>query len=172
DPRIVRGLPASAGRGAGAGMRRGGGGRRRPPLVAAMIAGATMLAAGGSVAAEHEQKHVRWPAPLAEAKMEYVDFRNSPFPYRGIIPEKEIPFLDAVDGTRRGHTSPRAGKVYWEDETYSDHHALIYFPPGFDLAKPAVIVIYFHGNNATLARDIVDRQQVPRQLAESGLNAV
>jgi hypothetical protein len=33
-------------------------------------------------------------------------------------------------------------------------------------------VIFFHGNEATLSRDVVDRQQAPRQLAESGLNGV
>src|SRR6478609_7020763 len=132
-------------------------------MVAAIVAGATALAADGSAAAEHSRR----PAPLSEAKMAYVDFRNSPFPYRGIIPEKDIPFLDAVDGTRRGHTSPRAGSVYWEDQKYADRHTLIYFPAGFDLKKPAVIVVFFHGNNATLARDVVARQQVPRQLAES-----
>src|SRR5207248_7605838 len=31
---------------------------------------------------------------------------------------------------------------------------------------------YFHGNKATLQRDVVNRQQVPRQVADSGLNAV
>jgi hypothetical protein len=128
----------------------------------------SMLATSGSPAAEHARR----PHPLTEAKMDYIAFRNSPFPYRGIIPEKDKPFLDAVDGTRRGHTSPRAGTVYWEDKTYSDRRALIYFPRGFDLEKPAVIVVFFHGNSATLSRDVVDRQQVPRQLAESGLNAV
>jgi hypothetical protein len=35
-----------------------------------------------------------------------------------------------------------------------------------------VIVVFFHGNDAILARDVRDRQQVPRQVAESGLNAV
>ncbi len=111
-------------------------------------------------------------APLAEAKSAYVPFQASPFPYRGIIPLKDIPFLDAVDGTRRGHTSPRAGKVYWEDQTYADRRSLIYFPAGFDISRPAVIVVFFHGNQATLARDVVGRQQVPRQVADSGLNAV
>jgi len=137
-------------------------------LMSATLAAITMLAAGNGQAVEH----VRRPVPLVAAKMAYVDFRNSPFPYRGIIPDKNIPFLDAVDGSRRGHTSPRAGTVYWEDQTYSDRHALIYFPAGFDLAKPAVILVFFHGNSATLSRDVVDRQQVPQQLAESGLNAV
>jgi hypothetical protein len=149
-------------------MTASGGRRGRVRLMSATLAAMTMLAAGDGQAAEH----VRRPAPLAAAKMAYVDFRYSPFPYRGIIPEKDIRFLDAVDGSRRGHTSPRAGMVYWEDQTYSDRHSLIYFPAGFDLNKPAVILVFFHGNNATLSRDVVDRQQVPRQLAESGLNAV
>ena len=111
-------------------------------------------------------------APLAEARAAYVPFETSPFPYRGIIPLKDVPFLDAVDGKRRGHTSPRAGKVYWENPTYADRRSLIYFPAGFDIRRPAVIVVFFHGNQATLARDVVDRQQLPRQVAESGLNAV
>ncbi len=93
-----------------------------------------------------------------------------PFPIRGEIPEKNLPFLDAADGNRRGHTSPRGG-VYWE-ETYSDRHVLLSIPRGFDPKKPTLIVLYFHGNLAKLARDVRDRQQVPRQVAESGLNAV
>lgn len=111
-------------------------------------------------------------APLAEGKGGLVAFANAPFPYDGIIPIKDIPFIDVTEGKRRGHTSPRAGKVYWEDETYSDRRSIVYFPKGFDLAKPAAIVVFFHGNAATLERDVVARQQVPRQLAESGLNAV
>jgi hypothetical protein len=86
-------------------------------------------------------------------------------------PEKDIPFLDVVQGHRRGHTSPRAG-IYWEDRTYGDKSVLIAFPKGFTLARPAVIVVFFHGNGATLRRDVVDRQQIAAQVAESGLNAV
>jgi hypothetical protein len=111
-------------------------------------------------------------APLAEGKGGLVAFANAPFPYDGMIPIKDIPFIDVTEGTRRGHTVPRAGKVYWEDETYSDRRSIVYFPAGFDLAKPAVIVVFLHGNNATLERDVIARQQVPRQLADSGLNAL
>ena len=32
--------------------------------------------------------------------------------------------------------------------------------------------MFFHGNGATLTRDVRNRQQVPRQIVESGLNAV
>jgi len=111
-------------------------------------------------------------APLAEGNGGLVVFQNAPFPYDGMIPIKDIPFIDVTEGGRRGHTVPRAGKVYWEDETYSDRRSIVYFPAGFDLSKPAAIVVFFHGNGATLERDVVARQQVPRQLAESGLNAV
>jgi hypothetical protein len=108
-------------------------------------------------------------------KAAMVDFEAAPFPYRGVIPgdadHDDAPFLDAKDGGRRGHKSSRGG-VYWEDETYSDRRTLLYIPPGFDLRRPAAIVVFFHGNQATLARDVVDRQQVPRQLAQSTLNAV
>ena len=34
------------------------------------------------------------------------------------------------------------------------------------------MVVFFHGNNATLARDVVERQQTVRQLAQANLNAV
>ena len=33
-------------------------------------------------------------------------------------------------------------------------------------------MVFFHGNEATLTRDVRQRQEVPRQVAESGLNAV
>ena len=36
----------------------------------------------------------------------------------------------------------------------------------------AVIIVFFHGNMATLSRDVVARQQMVRQLADFGLNAV
>ena len=108
--------------------------------------------------------------PLPHAKTALVEFENSAFPYSGEIPEKNLPFLDAADGDRRGHTSPRGG-VYWE-ETYNDRRVLLSIPKGFDPKKPVLIVLYFHGNLAKLARDVRDRQQVPRQVAESGLNAV
>ena len=45
--------------------------------------------------------------PLATAKTALVRFENSPFPYRGEVPEKNKPFLDAMEGERRGHTSPQ-----------------------------------------------------------------
>lgn len=110
-------------------------------------------------------------APVVRAaKSELVAFNASPFPYRGFMPDSRKPFLDARDGKRRGHTSLR-GTVYWEDQTYSDRRSLLCLPEGFDPKKPVLIVLYLHGQGATLERDVMVRQAVPRQVAESGLNA-
>jgi hypothetical protein len=108
---------------------------------------------------------------LPAAKTQLVPFDISAFPYRGEIPDKNMPFMDVVNGERLGHTSARGG-VYWEDLTYSDRRTLLYIPRGFDIQRPAAIIIFLHGNFANLASDVRDRQQVPRQVAESGLNAV
>ncbi len=111
-------------------------------------------------------------APLHEAITAFVPFENAPFPFRGRIPDSGKHFLDHADGERQGHTSPRDGSVHWEDTMFSDNRVLLYFPKGFDIRKPALIVLFFHGNGATLSRDVLDRQQVAAQVAASGLNAV
>ncbi|MET0632587.1 MAG: alpha/beta hydrolase [Xanthobacteraceae bacterium] len=110
-------------------------------------------------------------SPAGKAKTELVAFDTSPFPWDGTAPGQDKPFYDVEQDGRRGHTSPRGG-IYWEDQTYSDRRALLYIPRGFDPRRPALIVVFFHGNEATLTRDVRNRQGVPRQLAESGLNAV
>ena len=109
------------------------------------------------------------PPPPAEARTQLVAFNSSAFPYRGVLPGTTKPFLDARDDKRRGHTNGR-GEVYWEDTTYSDRRSLLYLPPGFNSARPVLMVIYLHGQGATLERDVAARQAVPRQVAESGLN--
>ncbi|HLH13054.1 MAG TPA: alpha/beta hydrolase [Methylovirgula sp.] len=110
-------------------------------------------------------------ALAAGCRLRLVSFATSPFPYDGIVPESGKPFLDTMDGTRRGHTSPRGG-IYWEDETYSDRHVLLAIPPQFNPRRPAFLIVFLHGNKVLLARDVVARQRVPEQLVESRLNAV
>jgi len=104
------------------------------------------------------------------------EFQNSAFPYRGQIPASgdnpsAKPFLNVADNGRYGHQSPRGG-VYWEDGTYNDRHVLLAASQSFDSRNPGDLVIFFHGNEATLTRDVVERQQAPRQMADSGLNGV
>jgi hypothetical protein len=124
-----------------------------------------------------------WTVPLARAgtrprfrpvpagKTVLVKMRHSAFPYAGENPETHEPFINVTDGKRRGHKSPRGG-IKWEDESYSDRRTLLDIPQGFDLGKAAALLVYFHGNEATLRRDVIDRQHITAQLAQSRFNAV
>lgn len=109
------------------------------------------------------------PQPLKEAKTQLVAFDASAFPYRGRMPDGKKPFLDAQDGKRRGHTTLK-GDICWEDATYSDRRSLLYLPAGYNPQLPGLIVLFLHGQGATLERDVMARQGIPRQIAESGQN--
>jgi hypothetical protein len=100
-----------------------------------------------------------------------VGLKSSAFPYFGNNPRTELPFLNISNGDRRGHRS-YSGRVYWQDETFNDNRVLMHVPEHFDVHKPGVIVVFFHGNGATLSRDVRDRQLVPQQVSDSGANAV
>jgi hypothetical protein len=100
-----------------------------------------------------------------------VSLKSSAFPYLGHNPGTDEPFLNISKGERRGHRS-YGGRVYWQDETYNDNRVLMHVPENFDARKPGVIVVFFHGNGATLERDVRDRQLVPQQISDSGVNAV
>jgi hypothetical protein len=143
-------------------------------LAAATLAAVVALVVAAPLARDtaHSAPAVkRELAPLAASKTALVPFGISPFPYRGNVPEKNTPFLDVLDGERLGHNSARGG-TYWEDKTYSDRRVLLHIPKGFDPRRPALMIVFFHGNEATLASDVRNRQAVPRQVTESGLNAV
>jgi hypothetical protein len=58
---------------------------------------------------------------------------------------------------------PHAGR------SYIDSTVLLTVPPEFDAHKPGVMIVYFHGHGATLARDVRDRQKLPDQIAASGV---
>ena len=62
------------------------------------------------------------------------------------------------------------GDVCWEDTTYSDRRSLLYLPPGYNPQLPGLIVLYLHGQGATLERDVQARQAIPRQIADSDQN--
>ncbi|HEY7084487.1 MAG TPA: alpha/beta hydrolase [Hyphomicrobiaceae bacterium] len=110
-------------------------------------------------------------APTKSAKTALVAFDSSPFPYSGQPPGQDKPFYDLEKDGRRGHTSPRGG-VYWEDVTYSDRRVLLHIPRGFNPALPALMIVYLHGNMTNLEGVVHRQQQVPRQVSESGLNAM
>lgn len=85
---------------------------------------------------------------VRQAHTRLIGFENSAFPYFG--------------------SNPR----YSRSSRYSDNRVLVHVPPGFDVRKPGVIVVFFHGHGATLERDVRDRQLLPAQITESGVNAV
>jgi hypothetical protein len=110
--------------------------------------------------------------PLRAPRSALVEFDVSPFPYDGVVPRTSRPFFDVIDEDgRRGHRSARAG-VLWEDATYSDKRSLLFMPAGFDVRRPGLIVVFLHGNRATLERDVGGRQRVAAQIAEANINAV
>ena len=131
----------------------------------------TTRQAARKTAAPAAPKPPSGPQPLKEAKTQLVAFNASAFPYRSLVPGTNKPFLDARDGKKRGHTSLR-GEVYWEEPTYSDRRSLLYLPAGYDPQRPSLMVLFLHGQGATLERDVVVRQAVPRQLADSSQNVV
>jgi len=110
------------------------------------------------------------------ANVAFAEFKNSAFPYHGDIPASSEsdggrPFLNVDENGRLGHLSPRGG-LLWEDTTYNDRHVLFAVGNEFDPNRPGTLVVFFHGNQATLTRDVVERQQTARQLAQSDLNGV
>src|SRR4030088_2068924 len=109
--------------------------------------------------------------PARKDQTTLVSLKSSAFPYVGNNPRTDEPFLNISKGERRGHRS-YGGRVYWQDETYNDNRVLMHVPENFDARKPGVIVVFFHGNGATLERDVRDRQLVPQQISDSGVNAV
>jgi hypothetical protein len=109
--------------------------------------------------------------PPREDQTTLVSLKSSAFPYFGNNPRTDQPFLNVSNGERRGHRS-YSGRILWQDETFNDNRVLMHVPENFDIRKPGVIVVFFHGNGATLERDVRDRQLVPRQISDSGVNAV
>jgi hypothetical protein len=114
---------------------------------------------------------VPYQRPAREDQTTLVSLKSSAFPYFGNNPSSDTPFLNIAKGERKGHRS-YGGRVYWQDETYNDNRVLMHVPENFDARKPGVIVVFFHGNGATLERDVRDRQLVPQQITDSGVNAV
>lgn len=110
------------------------------------------------------------PAPKP-GKTKLVEFEMSPFPYEGINPATGKPFINVDETGRRGRMTAR-GRVYWEDETYSDQRVLLHIPDGFDIKKPGIIVVFFHGHGAAIDRDVRDRQRIAEQISLSRANAV
>src|ERR1700709_1708558 len=90
------------------------------------------------------------------ANVAYAEFQNSAFPYHGAVPDPDDPsslrpFMNVnVDG-KLGHQALHGG-ILWEDQTYNDRRVLLAASSDFNPNARSVIVVFFHGNHATLAR--------------------
>jgi hypothetical protein len=117
---------------------------------------------------------IRIPRPRTgtfPGKTLVMEFESAPFPYDGKNPVSGQPFFNVFYDGRFGRRGAR-GQVYWENETYTDPRVLLHIPKGFDIRKPAVMVVFFHGHGARIDRDVRDRQQVAAQITRSDANAV
>lgn len=130
---------------------------RRHLLASAAAAAAIVPARGIAVAQAH--------------RTAIVPFEHSAFPYDGPIPDTGKPFLDVTQSGRRGHTSPRGG-VYFTEPTYADTRTLLHVGSGFRASQESVMVMFFHGNKATLQGEVLARQRVVAQFDASGINGV
>jgi hypothetical protein len=116
----------------------------------------------------------RPPAGAARAprtdRTDIVEFLSGPFPFDDVIPGTGRPFFDVEENGRRGRRAA-GGRIYWE-VTYTDQRVLLHVPARFDVRRPGVIVVFFHGQGARIDHDVRDRQRVPEQLSNSLANAV
>lgn len=155
-------------------------GRRRFLAQALGASLAWTLNASESGAASKMAKHPVAPSktqvqsrsgPTKTAKTTLVPFDTAPFPYHGTMPGSNAPFLNVDENGRKGHRTG-SGRVYWEDQTYNDNRVLLHIPKGFDIRRPALMMVFFHGHGATLERDVLARQKVPDQISASNANVV
>ncbi|MCW5682514.1 MAG: alpha/beta hydrolase [Xanthobacteraceae bacterium] len=109
-------------------------------------------------------------AQTRQAKTSISEFVTAPFPIDGTS-SAAAAYFNRNDGTNRGRETA-SGRVYWEKETYSDQRVLLHIPAKFDIRRPGVMVVFFHGHGAKLERDIRDRQALPEQISASVANAV
>jgi hypothetical protein len=136
-----------------------------PVMIGSMVAPVRMIRKASPIKSEPPL------LPVKHTKTRLIAFENAPFPYRGVVPGSGRAFLDVNDGSRRGHRTA-SGEIHWEDKTFSDARTLLHVPRGFDLRRPSLMVVFLHGHGATLQRDVIERQRVPEQVSEAGVNAV
>ncbi len=137
---------------------------------ACLLAGLAACSAHGRIFASP----VNRAAHTGPAKTpDLVPFAAAPYPIDAdsLVPGTGERFFGGEDAGRRFHDSPRGGR-YYEDLTYADPRSLVVVPPLFDPYRPAALVVFFHGNLATLSRDVVLRQKVVAQVEASRLNAL
>jgi hypothetical protein len=154
-------------------VRRGAAAALGAAVLAAIAAApaAAETRAGAKVAVPQPHQVQSRSAPLKQSRTSLVALETAPFPLRGAASRSGKPFFETDQNGRRYHVTPY-GRHYWEDETYSDNRVLLHIPKGFDVRRPSIMIVFFHGHGATLERDVLRRQKVADQITRSGANAV
>ena len=134
---------------------------------------AAWLLAGLVACLAHGQTLASPVNPPTHSGPDLVPFVAAPYPggAESMVPGTDERFFGGEDADGRFHDSPRGGK-YYENSTYADSRSLVVVPPRFAPRPPAALVVFFHGNLATLSRDVVRRQKVVAQVEASSLNAL
>lgn len=101
-----------------------------------------------------------------------IRLASAPFPYDADPRRREPPFFTARDPKTGEGMRTIAERRFRAGRHYADNRVLIHLPPGFDPAQPMRFLVFFHGHLATLARDVVGRYAIPRQVTASGRNVV
>lgn len=95
------------------------------------------------------------------------NFKYSPYPLTDKLANT---FFEINENGRRGHNSPRGG-LLWEDTTYSDNRVLLTMPKDFDVHRKPTLIVFLHGNESIIDRDVWERQQIPAQIIAANINA-
>jgi hypothetical protein len=140
-------------------------GRRALIAAAAAAAAVTTTAPASAISRTTAARSVKAP------RQRLVSMRHSAFPYEGTVPDTGLPFLDATQDGLIGHQSARGG-FYAAQTTYSDRRSLLHVGAGYRGSTRSLAIVFFHGNGATLSRDVVLRQRVAEQFDASGIDGV
>jgi hypothetical protein len=112
------------------------------------------------------------PSPVVnQAKTDILEFLSAPFPDDDMVTGSGRGLFNVDEDGQRGRRTSR-GQIYWENETYNDQRVLLHIPADFNLQRPGLIIVFFHGHGAEIKRDIGNRQALPAQISESRANAV
>ena len=109
---------------------------------------------------------------FAEERARIAPIGLSAFPLEGDAASFTLPdgthFFETDAAGHHFHMAPRGGKL--PEATYRDANSLLFVPKDFQPSERAALVLFLHGNLATLSRDVARRQRVPEQVEKSGNN--
>ena len=138
--------------------------------VGAAVGAEVGAAVGAEVGAASASRGVL-ARPASAQRQALTTMRHSAFPYEGTVPDTGLPFLDTTQDGQIGHMSARGG-FYAAQTTYSDSRSLLHVGAACRGSHSSYVVVFFHGNGATLARDVILRQRVAEQFDASGIDGV